>query len=355
MAVRRQFGIKKDATVGGSALSDLVSAAIPDADDLWPVQTANVDKNTSHLDRNDEVTGFRGNPAPEEFRKDPRVNVKGLAYSRLLEILWFYALGGPDVVSGAAPAARTHLGKPVGYGAGALPALHAHIVRDGQTDKVSGCYVNQITSAFTLDGHGTFEAELWGLFHAALNNPTVPTLARHARDIKTFKLRDLKAYFGGSPTPVPGVTGFSITYNNNIVDDSDARFQAGSEIHELADPGGAVRRIWYPTEHFLGGSQAITGEINFASVKQAEDVKHDLAYAEAIVAEVEGVSIATTPAAKELMRFSVLNAVRSGGGAEEMQKEGVQKSSYQFGGYLDGSGADLKVESVNNVATAITT
>lgn len=327
---------------------------LPDVTDLWPVTSVTVDRQVAHLDRNDEITGFRGNPAPEEFRKDPRQTVEGLAYQRLLENLIWRALGSTDVVSGTAPAARTHLSTPIGYGgSGLLPALFTQMFRDEQEDKMSGCYVNSWTVTFALDGHGTFSAELWGLYHKSRTGATMPVLTRHARDLKSLKLRDLRAFFAGSPVIVPGVTGFTLTYSNNLVDDSEARFSAGRSVDQITDTDGVLRRVWYPDQHFVGGSQTISGEINFSSVKQAEEVKHDLARVEQLVAEVEGPIMATTPAAKELMRFTLLNTVRTDGGPDPLAKEGLQRSSYSFGGFVGATGTDIRVESVNNVTTAI--
>ncbi len=327
---------------------------IPDADDLWPVTGVTVDKNTTHLDRDEEITGFRGRPVPEEFRKDPRETVNALAYQRLVEIGFFYAMGSSDIVTGVAPAARTHLGKPVGYGGtGLLPALFTQVIRDDQIDRLAGCWVNSVQVTFGMEGHGTVEIELWGLYHSTENGGTMPALTRHARDVKTLKLRDLRAYFDGSPVVVPGVTSFSLTYNNNLVDDAEARFAAGMNIDQLTDSDGVLRRVWYPSQHFLGGSQTITGEIGFSSTQQAEDVKHDLAVAEQLVAEVEGALMATTPPAKEMVRFTVKNAVRTGGGPEALRKEGLQPSSYEFGGFIGADGTDLTVESVNNVTAPI--
>lgn len=344
---------------GTAATVPVVNTAritIPDADDLWPVTGANVDTNVTQLDRNDEITGFRGNPLPEEFRKDPRLTLNALAYPRLLEKLIWYAMGSPDVVTGSAPAARTHKAQPMGYSAsGLLPALFAEIIRDNQIDRLSGLWVNSVTVTFTLDGHGTVEAELWGLYHLSASGGSIPVLTRNVRDIKTLKLRDLRAYFNGSPVVVPGVTGFSFTFNNNLVDDSDARFAAGQSIDQLTDVNGVLRRVWYPSQNFLGGSQSISGEINFSTVQQAEDVKHDLAQAEQLVAEVEGGLLATTPVVKEMLRFTILNSVRTGGGPEALQKEGLQKSSYQYGGFIGATGTDVFVESVNDQTAQITT
>jgi hypothetical protein len=327
---------------------------IPDATDLWPVTSVTLDRQVMQLDRNEEITGFRGNPAPEEFRKDPRQTVEGLAYQRLLETLIWRALGSADSVTGSAPAARTHLSVPVGYGGtGILPALFTTLFRDDQSDKMAGCYVNSWTVTFTLDGHGTFSAELWGLYHKSFSGASMPVLTRHARDLKTLKLRDLRAYFAGSAVSVPGVTGFSLTFNNNLVDDSEARFAAGQSIDQITDTDGVLRRVWYPDQHFLGGSQSISGEINFNSPQQAEEVKHELARVEQLVAEVEGPLMTTTPVAKEMMRFTVLNAVRTDGGADPLAKEGLQRSSFTYGGYIGATGTDLRVESVNDVTTAI--
>lgn len=343
-------------TAGTVPVVNTARITIPDADDLWPVTGANVDTNVTLLDRNEEITGFRGNPTPEEFRKDPRLTLNALAYPRLLETLIWYAMGSADIVTGSAPAARTHKATPMGYsGSGLLPALFAEIIRDNQIDRLAGGWVNSVTVTFNLDGHGTVEAEIWGLYHVSGSGGSIPVLTRNVRDIKTLKLRDLRAYFGGSPVVVPGVTGFSFTFNNNIVDDSDARFAAGQSIDQLTDANGVLRRVWYPDQHFLGGSQTISGEINFSTVQQAEDVKHDLAQAEQLVAEVEGGLLATTPVVKEMLRFTILNAVRTGGGPEALQKEGLQKASYQYGGFIGSTGTDVFVESVNDQTAQITT
>lgn len=345
------------AATGTAGTVPVVSTArivIPAADDLWPVTAATLDRQVTQLDKNDEITGFRGNPPPEEFRKDPRLTVEGLAYPRLLEKLIWFALGSTDSVTGTAPAARTHLSVPLGYGgSGVLPALFAQMFRDAQEDKMSGGYVNSWTVTFALDGHGTFSAEIWGLYHKSATGQTAPVLTRHARDLKSLKLRDLRAYFAGSPVVVPGVTGFTLTYSNNLVDDSEARFAAGQSIDQITDTDGVLRRVWYPDQHFLGGSQTITGEINFSSVQQLEEVKHDLARVEQLVAEVEGPLMATTPVAKEMMRFTLLNTVRTDGGPDPLAKEGLQRAAYNFGGYIGSTGTDLRVESVNDVTTAI--
>jgi hypothetical protein len=342
---------------GTAGIPPAVSTArivIPDATDLWPVTSVTVDRQVAQLDRNDEVTGFRGNPPPEEFRKDPRENVEGLAYQRLLEQIIWRCLGSADAVSGSAPAARTHLSVPVGYGgSGVLPALFTELIRDDQIDKMSGGYVNSFTVTFPLDGHGTFSAEIWGLYHKSSTGGSVPALTRHVRDVKSLKLRDVRVFFAGSPITVPGVTSFSLTFSNNLVDDSEARFAAGQSIDQITDTDGVLRRVWYPDQHFLGGSQTIGMELGFSSPQQAEEVKHDLARVEQLVAEVDGPLMATTPVAKEMMRFTALNAVRTGGGPDPLSKEGLQRSSVELGGYIGSAGTDLRIESVNDVTPAI--
>lgn len=327
---------------------------IPAATDMWPVTTLTIDRNVEQLGRPDEITGFRGEPPPEEFRKDPRETVGGLAYQRLLEQIIWYCLGSTDAVTGTAPAARTHLSVPVGYsGSGLLPAFFTQSFRDTLEDRCAGCYVNRVTVTFTLDGHATFEAELWGLYHVSSTAGSIPVLTRNSRDVKTLKLRDLRVYFAGSPVVVPGVTSFTFTFNNNIVADSEARFQAGLSIDQIIDTDGVLRRVWYPNAHFLGGSQTVTAEIGFSSPQQAEEVKHELARVEQLVAEVEGPLMTTTPVAKEMMRFTLLNAVRQDGGGDALVKEGLQRSSFTIGGYIGSTGTDVRVESVNNVTTAI--
>jgi hypothetical protein len=344
-------------TVGTAGTVPQISTArnvIPDATDIWPVTGASVDLNVAHLDRNSEITGFRGNPVEEEFRKDPRETIDAFAYQRLVELLFWYALGNADVVTGSAPAAITHKATPMGYaGSGLLPGLVTEVIRDNQIDRMSGGWVNTVTVTFGLDGHGTVQSEIWGLYHNSVSGGSVPVLTRNTRDVKTLKLRDLRAFFNGSPVIVPGVTSFSLTYNNNIVDDSESKWAAGQSVDQVTDGNGVLRRIWYPSQHFLGGSQTITGNIGFSSVQQAEDVKYELAQAEQLVVEVEGGLMATTPAAKEMMRFTVLNAVRSGGGADALAKEGLQKAAYDFMGGIGSTGTDLIVESVSNIATPI--
>jgi hypothetical protein len=327
---------------------------IPVATDVWPITGLTIDRNVEQLARDEEITGFRGNPPPEEFRKDPRETVSGLAYQRLLERLLWYCLGSTDSVTGSAPAARTHLSVPVGYsGTGLLPAFFTQAFRDAQEDRMAGAYVNRVTVTFSLDGHATYEAELWGLYHVSSAAGSIPVLSRDSRDVKTLKLRDVRVYFAGSPVIVPGVTSFAFTFTNNIVADSEARFQAGLSIDQIVDTDGVLRRVWYPNAHFLGGSQTVTAEIGFSSPQQAEEVKHELARVEQLVAEVEGPLMTTTPVAKEMMRFTLLNAVRTDGGGDALVKEGLQRSSFTLGGFIGSTGTDVRVEAVNNVTTAI--
>jgi hypothetical protein len=327
---------------------------VPVATDMWPITTLTIDRNVEQLGRAEEITGFRGEPAPEEFRKDPRETVGGFAYQRLLEKLIWSCLGSADSVSGTAPAARTHLSVPVGYaGTGLLPALFTQAFRDTQEDRVAGGYVNRVTVTFTLDGHATFEAEIWGLYHISTAAGSIPVLTRDVRDIKTLKLRDVRVYFAGSPVVVPGVTSYTWTFNNNIVADTEARFQAGQSIDQITDTDGVLRRVWYPNAHFLGGSQTVTSELGFSSPQQAEEIKHELARVEQLVVEVEGPLVATTPVAKEMMRFTTLNAVRQDGGGDALVKEGLQRSSFTIGGYIGSTGTDVRVEAVNNVTAAI--
>ena len=343
-------------TAGTVPARSTARIVIPDADDIWPVEGATVDRNVTHLTRENEITGFRGVPQPESFRKDPRVTINGLGYPRLLEKLLWHCLGTPDDVDDpGGGAAVTHAVTPIGYGgSGILPALYAHVIRDAQVDKISGCYVNSVTVTFTLDGHATFEAELFGLYHVS-GSGSVPVLTRNVRDVATFKLRDLLLYFGSSPISVPGVTSYSFTFTNNIVDDSEARFAAGQMVDRIADSAGVVQSVWYPYQHFMGGSQSVSGEIAFNSPAQARDFEHDVAFAQQMVAEVEGRVLATTPATRELMRFTTLNSVWTDGGAEALAKEGLQTSSYTYGGFIDADGDDVIVESVNDQSAAITT
>ncbi len=207
MAIYRQFGLVADSAAGGSSYDDLsgTSYIIPDPTLFWPVTGGRFDRNVERIDRNSEARGRRAATAPLSFRARPVLTIPVMAYRTIFEKA-LYATMGPSI-SGGSPTYPTPTGSaPNGYlhtftpqrNPAVLPAYHAQLVRDELNSKVSGCYFNRITANFPLDGEGTLEMELAGLFFDHAES----TAASAVNDVQTITLN-------GGPT---GGT-FTVTFN----------------------------------------------------------------------------------------------------------------------------------------------
>jgi hypothetical protein len=339
--VARWLGLVDDAEPGGStldALADPGPVAIPAPDYFIPVTAANADPGLRNLDRDNEVRGRRGNVAPVAFASAPSLTFEARAYPLLLRRIIPAALGGAPVDTGVAPAAITSTVEPLE--SGALPAMHATLVREEQTDRLAGLVIEEFELNLPADEEGTLSVTAQGLYHepAATSSPPSPTYLGHE---DAFMLRDVVAFTGdGAGVRIDCLGGFGLTWNNGLVDDFRSRFCAGENVRDFL-VGGLRQRLWYPGRHKLG-PQAITGRLDFGTTRPDLEERRLVLAAEKLVVELSAGPLGTTPDADEMLRLTVWKHALTGGGAEALAREGDITSSYEFTGYLDpASGKDL--------------
>lgn len=331
-ARRRLFGWSNDTIAGGSPLDELTAGAIPDATQMWPVQEVTVDDNESVLERNDEVTGLRGDVEPEEFREAPTVTVRGRLYPPILKKLIQLATGSTPTATGAAPAAITRRWEPVPYGTLALPAVHLSVVRDDLYEKFAGCQLSRFEVTFPLDDSATFEATFGALYRGEeAAAPPVPDYT-FLEPRWAYKLRDAEAMLAGSSTAIEGLREVMLAYDNRH---EDPEFWPMRNRLIIPGTGGDRDRIlWYPQQRVLGDQQ-ITGRLGFFDAKVQEEQARHLVKARQIVFDVEGPTLATTPVVKQMFRFTGNRMAYTGGGPSALQKEGRITSQYDLGVFVD--------------------
>jgi hypothetical protein len=331
----RYLGYLTDPTAGGTTFDDIVAGAIADPTEFVPVTTAQVDPGVGQVDRNDEVRGRRANSAPISFSSTPSLTLGARAYPKLVRAIVRNALGGSISSTGVPPAAVDSTVGPLQ--SGNLPALIAWLVREGQIDRLTGLVVEEFTLDFPIDGEGTIEATLQGLYHdvdpaTAIVEPA-PVYADYD---DTYMLRDLTAIMGdGAGVEIDCLAGFGLTYNNGLIDDARSRFCAGKNVQETV-LDGQTHRVWYPNQHKLGPQQ-VSGRLDFGDVRPDRELRRILTHAEKLVVEVAAGPLGTTPDADDMMRWTLYKQAPTGGGAEPLQREGDQVSSYEFTAYIDES------------------
>lgn len=210
--VRRLWGYTDDATVGGTSYDGLSVLAggdrlVPDATQFFPVTGGSFEPGIERIERNDEARGRRASTRPRPFRAAPMMTVPVATYRSVVEKVLVKTLGGGDVVSGTVGAARTHTIGVLGFGSTALPAVHAQLVRDDLNHKMGGSSFNRASFSFPLDGEGSVEFELWGLFHQHYAT-AAPTTSFAGISDDVMMLRDAAAYFdaGAPATEVQTIT-----------------------------------------------------------------------------------------------------------------------------------------------------
>lgn len=338
----RYVALVDDPVAGGSTLEDLIDAG-SGTEPEWvapslfiPASAGQVDPGLSTLDRNDEVRGRRANTAPVSFASAPSATFTARAYPKLTTPLIRKALSGTPSTSGVAPAAIATTVGPIQ--SGDLMAFQYYLMREGQLDRVSGAVVDELSFNFPVDGEGTVDVTLAGLYHdvdvsgsvAGLPAPTYPGFT------ETFMLRDVKAYLGeGAGTQIDCLAGFGWTWNNGLIDDFRSRFCAGKNV-ETTVLETVRHKLWYPNQHKIG-PQTVTGRLDFGDVRPDRELRRILAHAEKLVVELSAgpITPATTPAADEMIRLTFYKTVLTGGGADPLTREGDQVSSYEFTAYLD--------------------
>lgn len=197
VTVRRSFGIGDDPNTGGATydiISQQMGGVIPDATLWYPVTGGTLEKNIERIDRNDEARGRRAATAPRPFRAAPVMTVPVAAYRSVVEKIARKTLGGGAYTpTGTAPAPITHRLPIAGFGASSLPTLYSQLVRDNLNEKMSGGAVQRMALSFPLDGEGTMEFELHGLYskHYASAPPTA-VFSGLSEDV--LMLRDARVY-----------------------------------------------------------------------------------------------------------------------------------------------------------------
>jgi hypothetical protein len=350
----RYFAYAVDPTVGGTTQEDVEGAAgvIAAPTELVPVTTAQADPNEREVDRNNEVRGSRGNSAPMSFMSDPRMTFEARAYTKLIRTLVRNAMGGTIDSTGADPTAIESTVQMAGYGA-QLPAIIGTLIREAQVDRMTGLVANEVEFNFPVDEEGTVSTTLWGLFHDVddvASLPGLPALSG-APDYQTaYMLRDVVAIMGdGAGVEIDCLSGFGFTINNNLIDEPRSRFCAGQNIAEYT-VDGELHRLWYPERHKLG-SQTITGRLDFGDVRPDRELRRILKHTEKLVVELYGDPLETVPVVDEACRLIFHKQAPTGGGADPLQREGDQFSSYEFTAYVDdATGRDLEAVLVGEEA-----
>jgi hypothetical protein len=361
---RRLFGIIDDATAGGTTYDVLAAAPVggtvnvakttgepPDASIFYPVTSADFEPGIETIDRNDEVRGRRAVTAPRPFRGAPQMTFSAGAYRSLIEKVARKTLGGTDTPTGTAPASITHNLSILGFGSTALPAVHAQMVRDDLNHKMSGGSFESMNLAFPLDGEGTIECTLMGLFaeNFATAAPTA-TYTGFSEDV--MMLRDAQVFIDGSGTSVTDLQGFNFGWTNNL---NRKWFAKRNVVTRTLGTPAKTYKLWYPQENKLGAAQDATYSIQFGNPSSAQELARDYAQVQKFVFEVVGGPLGTTPAASELLRITIYGGVHTGGGAEGLNAREDITASFDGGAfYSEADSLDVKFEIVNATATAIT-
>lgn len=351
MAVQRLFGYKTDATVGGSSYDDLAAGLVPDADTFWPVTGGTLDKNTERIDRNDEVRGRRAAVPSLSFRGRPVMTIPVPAYRSVLEAAIAKTLGGTDTRTGVGPAAITHSWSSIDYPATALAAVHAQLVRDNVNHKMSGACFNRLSMTFPLDGEGTAEVELAGLYaaHFATAAPAA-TFTGLSSDV--MALRDGEMFIDGSGTAIPNLQGFEFSYTNNV---NPKWYAKRNVVTQTIGTPSTARKVWFPEENRIGPAQDVTYAINVGDTDATQELAADFAQAQKFVFDVTGGPLGTTPAASELLRVTIYAGVHTGGGPDALVARDDINSRYEGSAFYSVADADdVKIEVVNATSTAIT-
>jgi hypothetical protein len=347
--VAKFIGLAVDPVPGGSTLDTLGATPAFETPSIYlPVESATVSQGYRNQDRSNEVRGVRGSVAPIAFQADPTATFRVRAYPEIAQFLWPKALGGAITTTGVSPAPVV---SSVGVAESVLPALQLLVVRGEQTDRLTGAWVDTVELGVTEDGDPTFDITVRGLFHKhyVTASPPTPTYT----DSTPYSTVTLKTLIGATSTVIPCVASLTLTYDNQLKDETKLRFCKGENI-EIVTQNGRYLRRQYPGKNKLGDQQ-VTGTVEFSDVRVDIEDRLRIAQADKLVFELSGDPIAptTTPPADDLMRITIPSAVFTGGGAGELNDDADPDSSYEFGGFLDpGTNESFGVEFVSADAVA---
>ncbi len=351
----RWLGLLKDtnSSTGGTnedALTGAALTAYQGSPNIWvPASTAQANKGLQPGDRNNEVRGNRGQVSPIARRAEPELTFSSHAYLTLLRAIvpaWF---SSDPTNTGTGPASINSKFSPTPV---LVPrALFATLLREGQTDRMSGLAVNTLNFDFGLDNEATVEANLLALYHeiVATSSPPTPSWTGYDESTLLHGLQ-VKAYDTGGVVAIPCVAGFTLSLDNNLSTDVVTRFCGGTNFVQRTD-GGVRRQISYPNQNKLRKRQ-VSGRIEFADVLPSRETAEIFSVPDKIVIEASAGPLGTTPPADGLMRITLYNAVWTGGGAEPLTDDSDQRSGFDFAGGLDSTNKDIEIEFVGAAAVA---
>jgi hypothetical protein len=351
--IRRLFGVADD-VVGGTSYENLTTpGVVPDPTIFWPATGGTLDRGLTRVERTTEVRGRRAVAAPLPFRAAPAMTVPFPAYRSIFEKLMKKCLGGVDTVTGSASTGYTHTISELGFGSTQLPTLHAAMVRDDLYHKMSGGYVNRVTASFPLDGEGTLEAEIQGLYYT--NYATAPPAATYTDVDNVLMLRDAYMYIDAQATPIPDLIGVDLTFNNNI----DRKWYSNHNVVlQTIGASPLMRKLWFPSQYKLGAQLDISGTITFGNVNTAQDLILDFGQIEKFQFTVLGGPIAgsTGPVYESIqITINAAELMPDSQSAAALAARGDITYAVNFGGfYSTYDGFDTQFVALNGVSGALT-
>ena len=325
------IGYLPDSIVGGSTLDTLTPAWAPVPNLFTPVTEVNAEPTRTSIDRDDEIRGEVDSVPPLAFREAWTVTVQGKLYPWVAKRLARLATGGVDDKTGTPPAAITHKLVPAGFGSFGLPATHIVVVRDDLAEAFGGCQLGSLMFDFPIDGEATYTATFLALYRKPLVGFSPP--AESFADIEdwVYMLRDTDVFLDGAVSAMDALRGVQFTFDNQF---RDPEFWPKRNREVVVDTG-VKHIVWHPARRKRGTRRQITGRLMFSDVKPAQERRRDLAHAQKLVIETEAQDLTTTPAAKEMFRFTGQKMVLNSGGASAMTRDAEITSEYEFGIYRE--------------------
>jgi hypothetical protein len=354
----RALGIAPDphSAVGGSThdllLADDDPIAFPDPTIWIPYQDGqgNIEPGESRSSRANYGFGKRGNRVDKPWSNSPSLTGTTLATPKMCRTIIPRALGEVVAPTGTAPAPITSTFKP--KQGGILPSICGRVIREGQTDDISGVWINTFALALPVDGEGTLAFAGPGLYHEVSETTGSDPTTDYSGNDYTYEIRSAKVYDGAAGTDlIECVSSLTFNYGNALVDDARTRFCAGKNVVDKLS-GGNRYRVWYPDKNRMG-AQTMSVTLDFGEVSPDRDLLKLFSIAEKLVIEASAGPIATTPPSTDMIRIAIGEAAITGGGADALKREGEIFSSYEYQGGIDAAGNDLEVSFAGLAAVTV--
>lgn len=153
---------------------------------------------------------------------------------------------------------------------------------------------------------------------------------------------------------IPDLTGFEFSFTNNLMKKWYAKRNVVTNL--IGNPP-LTKKLWHPTENKLNAAEDVAYRLNFGNVETAQEVAQEFGQIQKLIFEVIGSPLeGVTPAATELLRFTIYNAVHNpGAGAGALSaRDDIVTELDGTGFYSSADGTDIKVEVVNASNTPLT-